>query len=130
MTTIDALAISKQRALFARLTALLLMALVLSGAVGTFAHNHSNGINALLATASTPPASDSNDNGSTSKTLPGGGECLVCQLHHHLFTGLLTALPHIAPPLVQSANETATEPFFITQTFALQRGRAPPLHLS
>jgi len=119
-----------RHALPARLMAFVLLVLVTCGAIGSAAHTHSNGAQAFRAHAATASFSEPGDTNSSSKSMPGSGECLVCQLHQNLFSGLLTALPYIAPPVAHGTHAVATDSRFHSQTRAPRRGRAPPTSLS
>jgi hypothetical protein len=110
--------------------AFVLLVLVTCGAIGSSAHTHNNGSPKFTANAATPSFSESGDTNSSSKSMPGSGECLVCQLHQNLFSGLLTALPYIAPPVAHGTHAVATDACFHSQTYAPRRGRAPPTSLS
>jgi hypothetical protein len=115
----------------ARLSAFVLLVLVAYGAIAGAAHNHGTRLQTQLrAGASEPVFSDSGDGNSSSRRLPENDECLVCQLQHHLFSGLLSALPQVAPPVTLSAFAPQTIHFSFSQTLAPKRGRAPPTSLA
>jgi hypothetical protein len=108
--------------------ALVLLFLVPYGAISDTAHRHDrlvpeathSGINAV----SGPANSDSPLSNSPSK-----GECLICQLHQHLFAGLTNALPQTHDLQFDSAHHAAAAFFFYSLPNTPGHGRAPPIFL-
>jgi hypothetical protein len=130
VTSNNTLVLNKQPTLFARVSAFVLLVLVAYGAIAGAAHSHGTVTPQLRPGATEPTVSSSNDPNSSSKQSPKSGDCLVCQLQQHLYSGLLSALPHVAPPLTQFAFARPTGTRCSTQTYAPRRGRAPPISLS
>jgi hypothetical protein len=105
--------------------AFVLLVLISYGATAEAAHRHGNALPErraeLAATFSSP-----DDTNSSSQSSRPNGECLICQLHQHLFVSLLNALPQMLPPPVQSVRSPATAVSYLSHTDTPQRGRAPP----
>jgi hypothetical protein len=113
-----------------RLSAFALLVLVAYGAIAGAAHNHGNADLRLRAGITVPAFSDPGDAGSTSKKQLDNDECLICQLQHNLFSGLLNALPQVAPPSTEFAFAAQHHQHSSSQTLTPRRGRAPPTSLS
>ncbi len=128
--TSNRLTLSRQPALFARVSAFVLLVLVAYGAVAGAAHNHGNADLRLQAGITEPAYSNPGDADSSTKKLPDNDECLICQLQHNLFSGLLNALPQVAPPPTEFAFATQLQQPSSSQTLTPRRGRAPPTSLS
>jgi hypothetical protein len=109
----------------ARRLAFVLLVFITYGATAGAAHRHGNipaqGRANLAATMS-----DSSNPGSTTKDRGTNGECLICRLHQHLFSGLLHHQPAFITPSVQLVRATVAAISYFSQTDAPRRGRAPP----
>jgi hypothetical protein len=108
----------------ARVLAFVLLLFVTHSATVEVVHQHGN----LLSASSTVTASflDANSDHSSTGSSRSTGECLICQLHQHLFSTLLISVAGIAP---QQAEETFVSHSLISspsRANAPQRGRAPP----
>jgi hypothetical protein len=111
---------------FARLTSFVLILLVAYTGIGGSTHSHNpSRIDRQIDSSASTFRAPQND-GSSSNTLPGNGECLACQFHQHLFTGLLSVLPHLDPPVSQSFHTATAQIISSSSTAAPRRGRAPP----
>jgi len=130
MTCNNPLPSLKQSARFRRVCAFAMLVFVAFGAIAGAAHNHGNFGPQSSAKNTGLKCSDLGDGGTSSRQIPNGGECLVCQLHRNLYSGLLSASPQIAAPVTQFAFVAKTQPGVISQTNTPQRGRAPPTSLS
>ncbi|HEX8649251.1 MAG TPA: DUF2946 family protein [Pyrinomonadaceae bacterium] len=115
----------RQPAPFARLLAFVLLAFLSYGATAEVAHKHCNIVPERRSDLTANVSSSDNTNPSSSNTR-SGGECLICQLHQHLFVSLLSALPQIAAPPVQSVRPPAAAVSYLSHADTPQRGRAPP----
>ncbi|MBV9960086.1 MAG: hypothetical protein JO360_16790, partial [Acidobacteria bacterium] len=125
MTSNKTSALCSKPAPLARLSACVLLVLVAYGAIAGAAHNHGTRLlTQLRAGASEAVFSDSGDADASSRRLPEHDECLVCQLQNHLFSGLLNALPQVAPPDTPRVFTTQTVHFSFSETHAPRRGRA------
>jgi hypothetical protein len=124
-------ALRSKSAPLARLSAFVLLVLVAYGAIAGAAHNHGTRLPAQLRAGTHETVFDDSGGAETSsRRLTENGECLVCQLQNHLFSGLLNALPQIAPPVTPGAYAPHTVHFSFSETHAPRRGRAPPTSLS
>lgn len=130
MTCNNTLASPRQSALFQRVCAFVLLVFVAYGAIAGAAHNHGNVTLQLRAGNTGQECIDSGDGNSSSRKMPNGGECLVCQLHRNLHSGLLSAVPQISAPVTQFAFAPQAQPGVVSQTYTPRRGRAPPTSLS
>lgn len=108
----------------ARVLAFLLLAFVTHSATIEIVHQHGSMLSAGSARAASFVGQDA-DNSSGESARPTG-ECLICQLHQHLFSTLLIGTHDIAPP---QAEEAITRLAFISslsEACAPSAGRAPP----
>lgn len=125
VTSKTTLAIRNRRiAPLARVLAFLLLAFVTHSATIEIVHQHGS----ILSAGSVRAASfvdQSTDNPSSESSRPTG-ECLICQLHQHLFSTLLISTHAIAPPLAEEAVRGRTFTISISEACAPHRGRAPP----
>jgi hypothetical protein len=108
----------------ARVLAFVLLVFVAHSATVEVVHQHGN----LLAAKSTSAASflDASTNPVAPESSGSTGECLICQLHQHLFSTLLISIPGLAPP---QAEEAIARQSFVSlpgRAHTPQRGRAPP----
>jgi hypothetical protein len=108
----------------ARLLAFVLLAFITHSSRVEIVHRHGS----LLPLSNTGAASfvDLNRDHSNTESTRSTGECLICQLHQHLFSTLLISTPAIAQP---QAEEVITRQSFIPapeHAHTPQRGRAPP----
>jgi hypothetical protein len=110
-------------------SAFVLLVLVVYGAIAGAAHNHGNAALRLQAGITEQAFSNPGDANSSTKKLPDNDECLICQLQHNLFSGLLNALPQAAPPVTEFAFAPQVHTHSLSQTLTPRRGRAPPLSL-
>ncbi|MBV9211738.1 MAG: hypothetical protein JOZ52_13950 [Acidobacteria bacterium] len=120
--------LSKQPALFARVLAVVLLAFVTYTATANVTHSHGQRLNSQRTSAA--EAINFNSPGgssSSSKDLRAEGECLICQLHQHLFASLLQVLPGVESPIAQHAKTTEAVCSYLSPTDAPHSGRAPPL---
>ena len=108
----------------ARVVAFVLLLWVTYSATAEVAHKHGELLSATQTSATT--ISESTDH-STTEDWRSTGECLICQLHQHLYSGLLISLPGFAPPQTQPSLARTTFVSAISQPSAPQRGRAPPI---
>jgi Protein of unknown function (DUF2946) len=115
----------RQGAPLARLLAFALLLFIGYGATAEVAHKHGNILSDGRASSATT-LSHQGDANSSSETSRRSGECLICQLHQHLFSSLLNAPPLVAPPTAQMARSAADTISYLLQTDAPRRGRAPP----
>jgi hypothetical protein len=108
----------------ARVLAFVLLAFVTHSATFEIVHRHGQ----LLPASSTGAASFSgvNTDHSTTESSRSTGECLICQLHQHLFSTLLISIPGIAPPQAEVALAAETFISSPSKSNAPRRGRAPP----
>jgi hypothetical protein len=107
-----------------RLLVFVLLAFVTHSATVEVVHQHGN----LLPAGSSAASSfqGTNTDQSTKESSRSTGECLICQLHQHLFSTLLISVPGIAQP---EAEITRAAHNFVPSQWeanAPQRGRAPP----
>jgi hypothetical protein len=104
--------------------AVLLLAFVTHSSTVEIAHQHGN----LLSARSTSTASfiGINTDHSAPESSRSTGECLICQLHQHLFSTLLITIPGIAPPQAEEAAIGHKLISSISAASAPHRGRAPP----
>jgi hypothetical protein len=116
----------RRRATLARLTAFVLLLFISYGATAEVAHKHCSVLPAGRADVAKTTISNPSDANTSSERSRNGGECLICQLHQHLFTSLLNTLPQIAPPPAQFVRLPAAAVSYHVQLDAPQRGRAPP----
>ena len=116
---------SHEHAPCARFLAFVLLVLISYGATAEAAHRHGTGATERSAERAATVNSPDDPN-TSSETSRSNGECLICQLHQHLFASLLNALPQIAPPPAQLARIPAAAISYLSHTDTPQRGRAPP----
>ncbi|MGA9998216.1 MAG: hypothetical protein WBP93_22575 [Pyrinomonadaceae bacterium] len=126
MTSSNQLKTGSRHAPLTRMLAFALLVLVTFSATAEAVHKHGNlaGVREAVSSASISNAPDSNSRLRNTQT---GAECLICQLHQHLFATVLNRPPHIAPPQTQHVQAQATATSYLSQTDAPRRGRAPPL---
>lgn len=110
-----------------RVCAFVLLSFVALGAIAGAAHNHGDVSLQLRAGNVGLESFNSNDDSSSSRQIPNGGECLVCQLHRNLYSGLLSSVPQISTPVTQFAFAPRIQDRIVSQTYTPRRGRAPPL---
>ncbi|MBA3768851.1 MAG: hypothetical protein H0W99_18100 [Acidobacteria bacterium] len=112
-----------------RVLAFLLFAIIFHGATAEIVHQHGGLSPALAGVVNTtqPAASDSGDADSPWNQTRTRSECVICQLHQHLSSTLLSVLPGIAPPSAQFAHSPADSSYYSSQDSTTQRGRGPPL---
>lgn len=125
MTSKDHSSQPRQHAPLARLLAFVLLAFLSYGATAEVAHKHGNIAPERRSDLAANVSSSDNTNPSSGSTR-SGAECLVCQLHQHLFVSLLSALPQIAAPLDQPLRPPAAAVSYLNHADTPQRGRAPP----
>jgi hypothetical protein len=108
----------------ARVLAFVLLAFVTHSATFEIVHRHGQ----PLPANSTGVASfhSSNTDHSTTESSRSTGECLICQLHQHLFSTLLISIPGIAPPQAEVAHVVEAFISSPSEANAPRRGRAPP----
>jgi hypothetical protein len=111
-------------------SAFVLLVLVAYGAIAGAAHNHGNITPQLRAGITEQAFSNPGDANSSSKKQLDKDECLICQLQHNLFSGLLNTLPQAAPPVTEFAFAPQLPTQSLSQTLTPRRGRAPPTSLS
>jgi hypothetical protein len=118
-------ALPSQHAPLARLLAFALLVFIFYGATAEVAHKHAGNVLdrrvELAAVVSTPDQTNS-----SSENSRPGSECLICQLHQHLFISLINTLPQVAPPPSQLARTPASAISYLSHADTPQRGRAPP----
>lgn len=115
----------RQHAPFARILAFVLLVFVSYGATAEVAHKHGNPTPERPTELAANVSSPDNTNPYSSHTRTGS-ECLICQLHQHLFVSLFNALPQIAEPPAQLVRPDAAAISYLSHTDTPQRGRAPP----
>jgi len=108
--------------------AFLLLAFVTHSATIEIVHQHGSMLNAGSARAASSIDQEADPpSGESSRPT---GECLICQLHQHLFSTLLISTPAIAPPLAEVAVAGRVFKTSTSEACAARRGRAPPqVHL-
>lgn len=108
----------------ARVLAFVLLVLVTNTATAEIVHRHGN----LLPASSAGAAAfrDANTDQTTTDGSRSTGECLICQLHQHLFTTLLINVPGIAAPQAEETHVAKTFISFASEASMPERGRAPP----
>lgn len=108
----------------ARVLVFLLLAFVTHSATVEVVHQHGQ----LLPDAASSATSlqGANTDEATTESSRSIGECLICQLHQHLFSTLLISVPSLAQPEAEVTR--AAHDFIPSQRAANapQRGRAPP----
>jgi hypothetical protein len=104
--------------------AFVLLAFVTHSATVEIAHQHGN----LLSGRSIDTASfnGANTDHSAPESSRSTGECLICQVHQHLFSTLLISIPGIAPPQAEEAVAIHSLISSPSEASAPRRGRAPP----
>jgi hypothetical protein len=118
-------ALPRQHAPFARLLAFALLVFIGYGATAEVAHKHASGLLSRGAESTAALGAPDGTNSSSESSRPGS-ECLICQLHQHLFISLINTLPQIAPPPAQLARTHASAITYLSYADTPQRGRAPP----
>lgn len=126
VTSNTASTLRREHAPFARLLAFVLLLFIGYGATAEAAHKHGNILPAGRAGDATT-LGNPGDSNPLSESSRKSGECLICQLHQHLFATLFNVQPLIAPPPAQLARSAAAAISYLSQTDAPRRGRAPPL---
>jgi hypothetical protein len=111
------------------LSCLLLFLVAYGATVGT-AHRHDrHALDAARSDINAGVISEPTDSDSPLANSPATGECLICQLHQHLFTSLTNALPQ-AHDLQFDPARNATPAFsFYSRPNTPGHGRAPPTFL-
>jgi hypothetical protein len=104
--------------------AFVLLVFVTHSATFEIVHRHGQ----LPTVNSTDVASfhSSSTDHSTTESSRSTGECLICQLHQHLFSTLLINIPGIAPPQAEVTHAAKTFISSPSEANAPRRGRAPP----
>jgi hypothetical protein len=125
VTSNAGLSLPRQHAPFARFLAFALLIFIGYGATAEIAHKHGSTLSARRAEA-VEVVSSPDDTGSSSESSRPGSECMICQLHQHLFISLFNTLPQIAPPPAQLVRSPASIISYLSQADTPQRGRAPP----
>jgi hypothetical protein len=115
----------RAHATFTRVLSLLLLGFIVYGTTIEAAHKHGNFVEpnnyARGSSISTPSSSNKLN------TTPGGcGDCLICQLHQHFSTSIITVRHGSAPPKTRLEISHATSGILRTRTDAPQEGRGPP----
>jgi hypothetical protein len=110
----------------ARALAFALLIFLGYGATAEVAHKHGQFLPDRRASHATT-LSNPDDASSSSEHSRKSGECLICQLHQHLFVTLFNAPPLIAPPPARLSRAAADAISYLSQVDAPRRGRAPPL---
>jgi len=114
----------RSHAAFARVLSFLLLGFIFYGTTVEAVHKHGN----FIEPRSSHNSSVSNtETGQTLNTnLSGCGDCLICQLHQHFSTSLITVIHGSAPPRTRLEIAHATARILRTRTNAPRTGRAPP----
>jgi hypothetical protein len=115
----------KPHSAYARVLSLLLLAFIFYGTTVEAAHTHGITPGATsIAGASTfsDPATESK----VRTNLQGCGDCLICQLHQHFSTTLISAPPSISASSLKSRFLNLTTVSVHSHTSTPQTGRAPP----
>jgi hypothetical protein len=110
---------------FARVLSFLLLGFIVYGTTVEAAHTHGNleaANNALGAASFSDPATQTK----ATTNLTGCGDCLICQLHQHFSTTLISASPTIVPTALRSRIFNLTAVSVHSQTAMPLTGRAPP----
>jgi hypothetical protein len=107
-----------------RVLSALLLVFVIYGTTIEAAHRHGRILNShSTATA----ASTNSDNGSVGKGASSCAECLICQLHQHFSTSLVSVrLKHSPPSRISETYQPETHRVS-TRAVATQSSRGPPL---
>ena len=115
---------SRRATPLARVLAFLLLAFVTHSATIEIVHQHGS----ILSAGSVRAASfvDQDAEHSSSESSRPTGECLICQLHQHLFSTLLISTHAIAPPLAEASVAGRAFTTSTSEACAPRRGRAPP----
>jgi hypothetical protein len=118
----------KRHGAFARVLSFLLLGFIVYGTTVEAAHTHGNlarAKSAVGASTFSDPATDT----TSSKTLLGCGDCLICQLHQGFSATLISAPPTLYSATLKSRVFNASEVLVHSETASPRRGRAPPFTL-
>jgi hypothetical protein len=111
--------------MFARVLSLLLLGFIVYGTTVEAAHTHA-GFAGPANDVSVNTVSDPATETTATNTLPGCGDCLICQLHQHFSATLLSAPPSFSSSSLNSRFVSLAAVTVHSETAAPQRGRAPP----
>jgi hypothetical protein len=117
-------ATARRVAPLARVLAFALLVFVTYSSTVNIAHRHGGLLSGQSVGAGV--IVDADTDYSTTGGSRSTGECLICQLHQHLFSTLLINTPGIAPPSAKEAFVTKALISSHSETCAPRRGRAPP----
>ena len=117
-----------------RLLAILLLAAFAWGTVAEFNHQHGaktrlgqiSSASNSIATESSFPQIESDDNDGTSSTSRTRGACLICQLHQNLSATLFSEPPGVGATETHLLRAAVPVVFQLSEFTANQHGRAPP----
>jgi hypothetical protein len=119
--------LTKQHGACARVLSFLLLGFIVYGTTVESAHTH--GSLACATNVSSASFSDPATETNANNTLPGCGDCLICQLHQNFSATLISVPPSIGPLVVSSHFFNLTTASVVSETNAPRRGRAPPFSL-
>lgn len=113
------------RAAFPQALSIVLLAFIICGTTVEAAHNHGNipGSNKVTGAAH---FSDPATEGTLGTSLPGSGDCLICQLHQNFSATVLSVSPSLAPLIVTASFIQSHSVLASSQTSVTRTGRAPP----
>jgi hypothetical protein len=118
----------KRHGAFTRALAFLLLGFIVYGTTAEAAHTHGNlavGQSTVKSSAVADPASDARAKGNPLSC----NDCLICQLHQHFSTSVLSAPLSLAPPVVGISFTHFSDSALLSHTNTTRRGRAPPFSL-
>jgi len=118
----------RPRATFARVLSFLLLSFIVYGTTVEAAHKHGNMVRGRDFAGA---ASVSNPGSGTARStnFSGCADCLICQLHQHFSTTLISRPPTVASASLRSRIFNLTAVSVTSRTDAPRRGRAPPFSL-
>ncbi|MGB8507283.1 MAG: hypothetical protein WCD76_02665 [Pyrinomonadaceae bacterium] len=123
VTSITNLASRRSPNLPARLVTVALIFLITWGATVEVVHQH----NRLRPKPITAQAVFDAGTVSQSQSLSQPGECLICQLHLNLFSGLLHVPQFLSPVTLSFIFVTTLALIHVSLSVTRRRGRAPPV---
>lgn len=117
--------LNSMRAAFPRALSIVLLAFIICGTTVEAAHNHGSLVGSNNVTSGahfSDPATESQ----LGTTLPGCGDCLICQLHQNFSATAISVSPSLARPAVTASFVQSHSPLASSQTIVTRTGRAPP----
>lgn len=114
-----------QRSSFSRALSLLLLVFIVYGTTVEAAHRH-GGIVTASNSVNTTSLANSGNSKALRLNLIGCGDCLICQLHQHFSTTLLSTRSGLAPARFRTEYSETASVASQSQINAPRTGRAPP----